>query len=123
MQWYYVKDGQQLGPYNDADFVELVDNGTVKPKTLVWNETMTDWQLCRSVRKIISRIADETRNDNAQCHAEFVSDADEVYVSGDENSVKGEIPNAELTARAREALEGKWLMAVVLTLLYIVTHF
>ena len=60
MQWYYAEDGEQKGPFSDSDFVRLVDDGTVKPSTPVWNETMTDWQPCRDARDEIDRISRES---------------------------------------------------------------
>jgi uncharacterized RDD family membrane protein YckC len=44
MQWYYVQNGQRLGPYGDADFAQLVNGGQVAAGTLVWHEGMPNWQ-------------------------------------------------------------------------------
>ena len=149
MQWFYAEDGEQRGPFGDADFVKLVNDGTVKSSTLVWNETMTDWQSCRSVRKVIDQISRENQEEAAAGGGDYVSciecggmfPEDEViqykdsyvcgkckqgffqrieeggtYVRG-EGGI-GETPNADLTAHARDALQGKWGTAVVFTLLY-----
>jgi hypothetical protein len=35
--WYYVLDGQRQGPVPNPDIVKLVQSGTIKPETLVWN--------------------------------------------------------------------------------------
>ncbi len=59
MQWYYAVDGEQRGPLSDADFLALVNNGTVRPRTQVWNETMTDWQPLQEVKGMLNQISRE----------------------------------------------------------------
>ena len=49
MAWHYVKNGQQVGPVEDAAFAELRRNGTVGPDTLIWNATMTEWVPCSRI--------------------------------------------------------------------------
>ena len=49
MQWYYVKDGARTGPVSEADFAAQVAAGQITDQTLVWNETMKDWQPCGAV--------------------------------------------------------------------------
>jgi uncharacterized RDD family membrane protein YckC len=44
MQWYYAGKDGQVGPVSAGEFQSLVNNGTIKSTTLVWNSTMTDWQ-------------------------------------------------------------------------------
>jgi uncharacterized RDD family membrane protein YckC len=50
MNWYYVDQGQQAGPVNDAQFEELVRSGKIQPDTLVWREGMAAWQSYREVK-------------------------------------------------------------------------
>ena len=47
MNWYYVEQGQQTGPVNDAQFAELVRTGKILPDSLVWREGMAAWQSYR----------------------------------------------------------------------------
>ena len=44
MNWYYVDDGKQAGPVDEAQLTELRNKGTVQPDTLVWREGMANWQ-------------------------------------------------------------------------------
>lgn len=44
MQWYYVLDGQRHGPVEQAEFEQLVANGSVTSETRVWHKGMRDWQ-------------------------------------------------------------------------------
>jgi len=50
MNWYYVDQGQQAGPVNDAQFEELVRSGKIQLDTLVWREGMAAWQPYREVK-------------------------------------------------------------------------
>jgi len=43
MQWFYAENNEQRGPVDDAAFQALIDDGTIKPETLVWNETLPKW--------------------------------------------------------------------------------
>lgn len=43
MNWYYMKDGQQAGPVDEAEFQRLVASGAILPATKVWKEGMADW--------------------------------------------------------------------------------
>lgn len=49
MNWYYVENGQQAGPVDDARLQELVASGTIQPDTLVWHEGLANWQPYRAL--------------------------------------------------------------------------
>ncbi len=42
--WFYASNGQQQGPYPEAQLRELINRGTVRADTLVWTEGMAGWQ-------------------------------------------------------------------------------
>jgi hypothetical protein len=42
--WFYASQGQQQGPYPEAQFRDLIARGAVRPDTLVWSEGMAGWQ-------------------------------------------------------------------------------
>ena len=44
MDWFYADNGQQLGPFPEAEFERIVQRGTVTEATLVWHSGMADWQ-------------------------------------------------------------------------------
>ena len=44
MQWYYLKDGQRVGPLDDEAFEALVKSGEISPETQIWNEGLPAWQ-------------------------------------------------------------------------------
>jgi len=42
-QWYFVENGQRVGPVGEEDMRGLIDAGRVGSDTLVWADGMTDW--------------------------------------------------------------------------------
>jgi uncharacterized RDD family membrane protein YckC len=58
MQWYYAGKDGQVGPISEEEFQSLADNGTITPKTLVWNSTMADWSA-------YSKLGDSTAQTDA----------------------------------------------------------
>ena len=44
MEWYYSENNQQRGPVDDAQFAVFVQQGIIRPETLVWNAGMSDWK-------------------------------------------------------------------------------
>ena len=50
MIWYYVQNGAQAGPVDEAQLLELARAGTVQSETLVWKEGMANWEPYRVVR-------------------------------------------------------------------------
>jgi hypothetical protein len=47
--WYFAANGQQQGPYPEAQFRDLIANGSVRADTLVWTEGMAGWQKAAEV--------------------------------------------------------------------------
>lgn len=47
--WFFAANGQQQGPYPEAQFHELIARGTVNAQTLVWSEGMAGWQKAAEV--------------------------------------------------------------------------
>lgn len=58
--WYYVKDGQKVGPISDAAMMGLVSSGKVGGQTKVWTPHQKDWcafeqsSLCRRMSSVRS---------------------------------------------------------------------
>lgn len=57
MDWYYVANGQQVGPVSAQDLKALVDAGTVTAETLVWREGMAEWVAQNTVAQEIETEA------------------------------------------------------------------
>jgi len=43
MQWYYSKNGTQLGPVAQSELISKLASGEVSPSDLVWKDGMGDW--------------------------------------------------------------------------------
>jgi hypothetical protein len=43
MQWYYSKNGTQLGPVEEGELRAKIASGEISSADLVWKEGMTDW--------------------------------------------------------------------------------
>jgi hypothetical protein len=52
--WFFASEGQQQGPYPQAQLREFVANGTVTAETLVWTEGMTGWQKAGEIPGLLS---------------------------------------------------------------------
>ena len=42
--WFYASQGQQQGPYPEAQLRDMIVRGIVRADTLVWSEGMAGWQ-------------------------------------------------------------------------------
>jgi hypothetical protein len=52
--WFYASEGQQRGPYPEAQLHELAAGGTVSADTLVWTEGMANWQKAREIPGLLA---------------------------------------------------------------------
>lgn len=43
MQWYYSKNGSQLGPVGQGELISKISAGEVSPSDMCWREGMGDW--------------------------------------------------------------------------------
>ncbi|MCF7675936.1 MAG: CD225/dispanin family protein [Akkermansiaceae bacterium] len=54
MQWYYSKNGTQLGPVEQGELISKMASGEVAPGDLVWREGMVDWQPSAQVNELVA---------------------------------------------------------------------
>ena len=47
--WFYAAQGQQQGPFPEAQFRNLIARNTVTADTLVWTDGMSGWQRCGDI--------------------------------------------------------------------------
>jgi GYF domain 2 len=52
--WFYASQGQQQGPYPEAQLRDLIARGAVRPDTLVWSEGMAGWQKAGEIPELMS---------------------------------------------------------------------
>lgn len=53
--WYCAYQGQQHGPYTDAQFRDLITSGRVRADMLVWTDGMASWQKAGDIPGLLSR--------------------------------------------------------------------
>ena len=51
--WFYASNGQQQGPFPEAQLRDLITRGTVRPDTLVWTEGMSGWQRASDIPGLV----------------------------------------------------------------------
>jgi hypothetical protein len=54
--WFYAANGQQQGPFGDAQLRDLIAKGTVRSDTLVWTEGMAGWQKAAEVPGLMASV-------------------------------------------------------------------
>lgn len=52
--WFFASQGQQQGPYPEAQFHQFIAVGTVTAETLVWTEGMANWQKAGDIPGLLS---------------------------------------------------------------------
>jgi len=55
--WFFASQGQQQGPYPEAQLRGLIANGTVTSETLVWTEGMANWQKAGQIPGLLSGVS------------------------------------------------------------------
>ena len=60
LDWFYSTDGQRYGPFTEDKIHELIKMKKISDQSLVWNNTMPDWQIAVS-----SKFAHLVRDPNA----------------------------------------------------------
>ncbi|MGD9782416.1 MAG: DUF975 family protein [Kiritimatiellia bacterium] len=95
MQWFYIHDGQRVGPVEESELRRLAQSGELAPSDLVWNPTMEqEWEPASAVPGLFA-------SSPALAPA-----------------FPGTTSNRDLMARARRSLRGQWALAVGIALLY-----
>ncbi len=52
--WFFAANGQQQGPFPEAQFRDFITRGTVRAETLVWTEGMASWQKAGEIPGLLS---------------------------------------------------------------------
>ena len=81
MNWYYADKGQQIGPFDDAAFENLVSSGQIQATTLVWNSGMTDWKPVAELGSAPTPLGVGPAAHCSECGGRFA--ADEMIQFGD----------------------------------------
>ncbi|MEI6674881.1 MAG: DUF4339 domain-containing protein [Verrucomicrobiota bacterium] len=57
MQWYYSKNGTQLGPVEQGELLARIATGEVTASDLVWRDGMADWVASGLVQELRAGVA------------------------------------------------------------------
>jgi hypothetical protein len=52
--WFFAANGQQQGPYPEAQFRDFIARGMIRSDTLVWSEGMAGWQRAGDIPGLMS---------------------------------------------------------------------
>jgi uncharacterized RDD family membrane protein YckC len=50
-QWYYIKNGEQIGPVNESELLNLFREGFLNGDALVWTKNMERWEKARKFQQ------------------------------------------------------------------------
>lgn len=73
-QWYYVQEGKQAGPVDDATFRQWIAENRIGPEQLIWCEGMTQWQAAGTVPGLFSPTPPPIDYDPEKALAEIPTD-------------------------------------------------
>ena len=95
MQWFYILDGQRLGPVEESELFRLARDGRLQPGDLVWNPSFgQEWKPASAVPHLFEKNVSAVP------------------------ATPGTTPNGDLMSQSVAALSGRWALAVGAALLY-----
>jgi uncharacterized RDD family membrane protein YckC len=74
VNWYYAANGQQLGPFDEEAFQDLVSRGEIQSTTLVWHSGMSGWKPLSETGSTSTTLTAEPALFCSECGARFPSD-------------------------------------------------
>ena len=137
MEWYYEKNGAQSGPVSEDALKDLIASGEISSQNLIWKEGMADWSPYETVFAVATvsgkcptcgtsvaadqlipagdrQVCPNCRDSYAQGLREGVTST--ALLSGGLGT-GGMTSNAELRNMGKDALTGRWGIAVLITFL------
>lgn len=65
-EWYYARNGQQVGPLTFEQLRQLAGNGQLQKQDLVWSEGMTNWVTAETIEGLFPVPFSSTATSGAQ---------------------------------------------------------
>ncbi len=119
MQWFYAQNNRQQGPVEEDEIRRMASDGRLRPDDLVWQpEFGSEWRPASSVPGLFE--TPPPMPPSAAGAGGTASFGIPVASFAAPRGTGGRTPNAELTARARASLKGRWGLAIGFVLLYYV---
>jgi hypothetical protein len=91
--WFYASQGQQQGPFPEAQLRSLIARGTVTPDTLVWTDGMSGWQRAGDIPGLAPGAA--PRPPAVPQPRAPIAGADDQYQSGDQYQYSAGSPGGD----------------------------
>jgi uncharacterized membrane protein len=108
MQWYYTRQGQQVGPIDEAELHRLAQQGVIQPDDLVWNPSMGgQWRPASSVEGLYAAVPTA------------VAQAEDPEPQPAPPGGGGTTHNRDLMRMARESLRSRWGLGAGVWVLYL----
>jgi len=60
--WYYVQQGEKIGPIGLTQIRELIDSGTIQRDAMVWHEGMNDWIAAGRCEELRDQFTEATQS-------------------------------------------------------------
>ena len=118
MNWFYVLNGERMGPVSEEELKNLVSSGELSLDAFVWCDGMDEWESYSSVFDIEERPPTPSTSVEDSPPAPGISVEQTPLGSG--SGTGGQTPNKALRARARQALSGQWGPAVGVSFVFII---
>ncbi|MFW6154574.1 MAG: DUF975 family protein [Planctomycetota bacterium] len=99
-QWHCYLRGEQLGPFTEDEIRRMVAEGRLGPQDLVWTEGMAEWAA--------AAVALPDAFPEAAMPVVAYAASNPLGLPSNRRGTGGQTPNVEITARARQALSGRW---------------
>lgn len=66
-RWYYVEDGQSIGPFDRDELLEKVNQQVITPETYIWSKGMKEWTQLHNTdlytkESVVSPVAEVEEN-------------------------------------------------------------
>lgn len=86
--WYYVNDGDRVGPVTQKEIIELIKEAKLDLQSYVWRKGFSDWMHIEDVTELTTAV--ETEDISAEHDTEDLEAVEEIELASEE-PVKDEI--------------------------------
>jgi predicted amidophosphoribosyltransferase len=83
--WFYVRDGQRIGPVSEPELRQLMNNGELGPQSYIRRKSMVDWQRAADVPELGAEPAQQSSD---QVLAEAADGPALIFLEGEHQGEK-----------------------------------
>lgn len=52
-RWFYIQDGERVGPIEEEEFFKMCESGAIAPETMVWTKELEEWTEAERIEGLI----------------------------------------------------------------------